>query len=257
MKKYTYHPTTITKNPRTSLVLALLVAGVAHVDLAQAAVVNSGDRLTITTGVPAYNTAGSQINITSGSWFAFDDNANNKVDTTEKFGLSQGTTGLVIGATTPAGAYHPGAPLPGDTNEIDKPFYFFGDTGSDYLTVAATGSTTAGLNLSGWTMAWDTVSIVLGSGAWTPLNCGADIAGCGAHTFTNGNAQLIWDGVYGDAYTLNYAATTPPGDPSGISGVQYFLHLEGTVQAVPLPTAVWLFGSGLMGLLGVARRRQT
>jgi hypothetical protein len=30
-----------------------------------------------------------------------------------------------------------------------------------------------------------------------------------------------------------------------------------TVGAVPVPAAVWLFGSGLLGLVGVARRRQT
>ena len=31
---------------------------------------------------------------------------------------------------------------------------------------------------------------------------------------------------------------------------------QGTVQAVPIPAAVWLFGSGLVGLVGVARRRK-
>ena len=31
---------------------------------------------------------------------------------------------------------------------------------------------------------------------------------------------------------------------------------EGTVSAVPVPAAVWLFGSGLIGLIGVARRKK-
>jgi len=31
---------------------------------------------------------------------------------------------------------------------------------------------------------------------------------------------------------------------------------QGTVSAVPVPAAVWLFGSGLVGLAGVARRRK-
>ena len=32
---------------------------------------------------------------------------------------------------------------------------------------------------------------------------------------------------------------------------------QGTVSAVPVPAAVWLMGSGLLGLVGVARRRKT
>lgn len=29
----------------------------------------------------------------------------------------------------------------------------------------------------------------------------------------------------------------------------------GIVSTVPLPTSVWLFGSGLLGLIGIARRK--
>lgn len=32
--------------------------------------------------------------------------------------------------------------------------------------------------------------------------------------------------------------------------------VSGSISAVPVPAAVWLFGSGLMGLVGVARRRK-
>jgi hypothetical protein len=32
------------------------------------------------------------------------------------------------------------------------------------------------------------------------------------------------------------------------------LHVT-SISAVPVPAAVWLFGSGLLGLIGVARRR--
>jgi hypothetical protein len=33
--------------------------------------------------------------------------------------------------------------------------------------------------------------------------------------------------------------------------------LNGTVSAIPVPAAVWLLGSGLVGLVGVARRRKS
>ena len=29
-----------------------------------------------------------------------------------------------------------------------------------------------------------------------------------------------------------------------------------TIDSVPLPAAVWLFGSGLLGLIGIARRKK-
>ncbi len=31
---------------------------------------------------------------------------------------------------------------------------------------------------------------------------------------------------------------------------------SGDVSAVPVPAAVWLFGSGLIGLLGIAKRKR-
>jgi hypothetical protein len=32
--------------------------------------------------------------------------------------------------------------------------------------------------------------------------------------------------------------------------------IEGSVSTVPVPAAAWLFGSGLLGLVGVARRKK-
>jgi len=73
-----------------------------------------------------------------------------------------------------------------------------------------------------------------------------------------------------DLFELSFAAgTTMPGDTRSGS---FSLDLEGSygyftiesaaktptnINAVPLPAAVWLFGSGLIGLIGMARRKNT
>jgi hypothetical protein len=42
----------------------------------------------------------------------------------------------------------------------------------------------------------------------------------------------------------------------GFNSISGFIDSSGTANAVPVPAAVWLFGSGLLGLVGVARRKQ-
>jgi hypothetical protein len=50
--------------------------------------------------------------------------------------------------------------------------------------------------------------------------------------------------------TSQFFNNTPP------PGVEIFPTLiDGTVNVVPIPAAVWLFGSGLLGLIGFARRK--
>jgi len=63
--------------------------------------------------------------------------------------------------------------------------------------------------------------------------------------------------VSGSNYTVNYAATVPVGDPSGFGGVPYALHLEGRIvpAAIPEPASLLLIGSGLLGLLALAKRK--
>lgn len=45
-------------------------------------------------------------------------------------------------------------------------------------------------------------------------------------------------------------------DFSAISATSGFDYRNAYVSAVPIPAAVWLFGSGLLGLIGVARRKK-
>lgn len=237
---------------KTAFALAFGVVSVAS----HAAVLNNGDVLHITSGVTAYDSNGNSIGVVSGSYYGVDLNDDGAIYDVEKTLLSEGTTGLVIGAVTSPGATHGGPPTASDTNEITAPDYFFGNTGSWYSTIPITGDTTTGLNMSGWNWPWNGIpSIPMGSGAWQPTNCAA--LGCTGYTFLEGIGRLQWDGVYGHGYTLDFASTVPLGDPSGFGGVRFYTHLEGTVEAVPVPPAVWLFGSGLVGLLGIVRRKKT
>ncbi len=63
--------------------------------------------------------------------------------------------------------------------------------------------------------------------------------------FTGGSLQL---GALGGNVLINWN-----GDANSNAGVISTGKLE--VSAVPVPAAVWLFGSGLLGLVGIARRK--
>jgi len=77
----------------------------------RAFVVNPGDVLTLATGTGSYDANGELVSVTGGSWFALDANSDFVLAAHEKTLLSQGTTGLVIGAATLPGASHAGLPL--------------------------------------------------------------------------------------------------------------------------------------------------
>lgn len=239
----------------TSLTMFLGVATTVTSKASHAAVLNTGNLLTTTTGVPTYDSYGNIANVVSGSWFGMDNNANLKIAGYEKTPINPGTDGgIVIGSAQAATTLYP------NTGKIDQWFYS-GANGQDYTASAIAGNTTTGLDLSGWRVHWGPTDataqfVNLGTGAWQPLNC-ADL-GCTGYTFTNGVARFQWDGVYDHVYTLDYTALAPypPGTSFPGEGTDYYLHLEGTVEAVPIPAAAWLFGSGVVGLLGVARRKK-
>jgi hypothetical protein len=158
-----------------------------------------------------------------------------------------GHNGIILGTTQLASGSHSGLANGAESPGIDNPWVFATNTGmhqtiSPTNVLSATGNT-ATIDFSGWAWTWNGVpSINLGGGAWGANSSGVANITCGIDC---GN---------GDTYTLYYTATLPHGDPSGFGGVPYGLSLTGTISAVPVPTAVWLLGSGLMGLVGVARR---
>jgi len=75
--------------------------------------------------------------------------------------------------------------------------------------------------------------------------------------FTSALASGTWNPLT-NAYTLSWFSTidNSVGGPCLPTNCTAEFTFEGTANAVPLPATVWLFGSGLIGLIGVARRKK-
>lgn len=242
---------------KTLITTAITLTFGAAVQPAHAAFLNNGDILTIATGITTDSNGDPlPIGAASGSWFVWDTNTDGAVNGNELESLSQGTTGLVIGqATTPGanGSYY----YSGATNAITAPTSFLGTLGSFYTKTGITGSTTSGLDMSGWSFVYNGLpadpGVEMGTGAWIPTNGAA--ANMAASGYANGIGVFSWDGVYGHTYTLDYTATIPTGNISGLGDNRFAFHLTGTVQAVPEATTYGMMLAGL-GLVGFAARRR-
>lgn len=229
---------------KTMLVSALATGLSMPVIGAQAATLQTGDLLTIAAGVPVYDSFGNQVGVSSGSWFGVDNDLNNQISNYEMvpiYPVAGG--GVAIGGPAVIQTVTP----------IDS-WTLTGYPGYDYLTAGVTGSTTAGLDFSGWAINYNGSPVVaaVDYGAWTPTNCAT--LGCSGVSFVADTAAISWNGVYGSNYSLWYSWNFYI-EGSWIP-TQYILRLEGTVQAVPVPAAVWLFGSGLLGTISVVRRKK-
>jgi hypothetical protein len=223
---------------KKSLIASAVLAALGGISSANAALTNDGlTTLSITLGDGSCASTGTWPDcdyganvVTSGSFFTMDGNYGAIIES--DLGVVLGTTQAFSGT---AGA--PLAPYPGDGTNITQAWTFFGNLGTNYTVSAADAISDTSIDFSGWRVGWGEVAeINMGSGGTATISCGT----CD-------------DGA---AYSLDYSAVVPPGDPSGFGGVAYGLHMEGFVSQVPVPAAVWLFGSGLMGLVGVARRRK-
>lgn len=99
------------------------------------------------------------------------------------------------------------------------------------------------------------------TGSWTadlitPYTVGLIPAGLNSELSSSlaGSQEDIYDAFVGTALAVSAppAFTPLPTDPP-LFGTFTF----SAASAVPVPAAVWLFSSGLLGLLGVARRKQS
>jgi hypothetical protein len=115
------------------------------------------------------------------------------------------------------------------------------------LSILSASGDTATVNMSGWTADWNGVlNIPVGTLAWSAGYSN----GVGNLTCAAGSGCAV-----GSAYTLTYTATVPPGDPSSLGGVKYYLELHGEVGAVPEASTYAMMLAGL-GLIGVVTHRR-
>ena len=227
---------------------------VAHAALATNAILNFD--------TPVIDSNGLVI---SGANFGIDFNGDGAIELIERTPLLQ-LNGLALGTTQTATTATP---------DIDTPWQFFAQPGvhstvSPISILSDTGTGTVELDFSGWQVYWNDIVIDLGSNSWGSNPNGVAILNCSN------------DCSAGDTFSLFYTAEV---DEGPFLGVRYRFGLDnaifgaklnegfdsysgetiedlgiiatGTIGAViPIPAAIWLFGSGLIGLVTFASQRK-
>jgi len=280
-------------NARKTVLSSAMALAMGGVSLSANAALTTTALLEFTPGVEGClfggtypnNCAGDVTTVVSGSFFSMDTNGNGKHSATEKTAYKAGADGGIhIGVTQDATGSHGGGINGNETSGINI-WEFFGNTGMDFtatpITVVTDNGTTKDLDMSGWRVAWNGIpSIDMGGGFQdcgnasdsvcldtkflgmdtnnAPIFETTDISGTynngnGTGTITCSNSSCSQSSTF----SLHYEATVPWADTSGFGGVFYAVDMVGHVgTAVPVPAAAWLFGSGLIGLVGVARRKK-
>lgn len=90
----------------------------------------------------------------------------------------------------------------------------------------------------------------------TEANCGFNMSGVISSVGTDGSFDFVLQGEHLISPWEDTAGGTRAA--AGFAGWTAQFQIAGsfTPTAVPVPAAVWLFGSGLLGLVGVARRKK-
>lgn len=168
------------------------------------------------------------------NYWVFDVSADRVFSEDERISIEAGADGgIVLGATQGIG-------------DIDANWIFIGATGYHYTRTPITiisddNSGNVVLDMSGLSIWWNDDFI--------SLDFYKDVVGI----LTCGNAC-----ENGDSFVLEARSMIPASCFGGSCPYRedYLFHIEGTISSVPVPGAVWLLGSGLIGLFSVARRKQ-
>ncbi len=198
---------------------------------------STNDILNIDAGVETYDAVyGFSEGVTTGSYYAWDLNDDGVIDATEEMALQPGGMGgISIGSTMNQGEFDAGTVFLGVNTYFsfpDIPVTILSDNGSGAFE----------LDFSGLYWDFNTNQFSLGGNSLLG-DSGVATLSCGTNACVNG-----------DIFTLSYIAHN--NDPANSFGELLFsMELTGTVSAVPVPASVWLFGSGFLALVEIARRR--
>lgn len=123
-----------------------------------------------------------------------------------------------------------------------------GSTGTGFATMTLDDATL----LFSWNVAWSGVDETLAHfhGPALPnqnagVQVGIDVAANPAISSTTLSATQAADLLAGLWYINIHTAAFPGGE------------IRGQVSTIPIPAAVWIFSSGLLGLIGIARRKKS
>jgi hypothetical protein len=202
--------------------------------------------------------------VVAGSNFGVDFTNDGVIDLSERTGLAA-NDGLILGVAQPGSVSSPG---------IDRPWDFFGQQGVHYTTSAVgilsdDGVGNVELDFRGWSVNWNGMDIGLGGAAWGSNPDGTAIMSCDIDCSVGDNFTLFYTAtVTGGAFTgVRYRLGFDSGATSAPAGIFAAAALPeedpgivttGTIKAsvVPVPAAIWLFGCGVLGLLGMARHKK-
>ena len=259
-------------NARKTVLSSAMALAMGGISLSANAALTSSTVLVFDPGVKSCTIGGTFPNctygvsdVTSGSFFSMDTNGDGSVASGEKVVMQVGGGVLSdkgVGITIHQTFDNTGNPMGSHTSTIngsESPqgdiWEFFGNTGMDYLTspmndLDLDANNDHLIDMSGWTVTWNGIDAIPmgGDTANFAVDTSQGIMSCSQTSCSNSST-----------FTMDYNAHVPLNDASGFGGVAYSLHMTGvvgTVSAVPVPAAVWLFGSGLVGLVGVARRKK-
>ena len=151
---------------------------------------------------------------------------------------------------TPGGLFSTGGPVAGSgtvsgTGQLDLDFT--GRTGTAQFFPQYAGAA--------WNI--DNSTKITGTGVYEGFTTGADsntdpVSGTVALTLTGTNLAATASGFAGQLVSVGNVGSAW----TSFDGTPYSEVYNITVTPVPVPAAVWLFGSGLVGLAGIARRRR-